>query len=107
MSDADLFGRVEPATVSKNREGYLTHLAGLTYPTGLQFWCLSAEPRGKTLRRFDVATTEMVCFRSQFYWVHALVDIATGRVLAQVKREPLSRRHQRRKHDRKVTRPEG
>lgn len=105
MTEEDLFGEVEPATVPKNREGYLTHLAGLTYPAGLQFWTLSAQPRP---RRFDPATTDMVCFRTEFYWVHACIDIRTGKVLAQVRKEPLAKPQKRLKHDRKrVTRPEG
>lgn len=105
MPEFDLFGEVEPATGPKNREGYLTHLASLTFPAGHLFWCLSAD---KPPRGFDTATTDMVCFRTETNWVHALVDIRTGRVLTQVRTEPLAKPQKRpTKHGRKKATPAG
>ena len=99
MTEFDLFGEAEP--VRKKTTSYVVELSQMDWPDHLLFWCLSAEPRPK---KYPPDSTEMVCFRSEFYWVHAAVNIHTGRILKRVRQVP---HHQPQIRGRKKATPAG
>jgi hypothetical protein len=99
VTDLDLFGNPEP--VRKRDGDYLIQLSQKPYPEGLVFWCLSADPRPK---RFPAESTEMVVFSTGTYWLHCAININTGQILEQVRKQPI---RNPRKRGRKKASPTG